>query len=106
MVVKQAGTENNTLESNINILSGFQSKTKQLSDKTVHNKKCISGLASAEDIKLGGKTFKENAEALVAKMNQEKEPTLADIQDDAIKLLGFDPNELEGEFEEDRKASL
>ena len=40
-------------------------------------------------------------------MNQEgKEPTLADIQDDAIKLLGFDPNELEGEFEEDRKASI
>ena len=32
--VKQAGTENNTLESNINILSGFQSKQKQLSDKT------------------------------------------------------------------------
>ena len=40
-------------------------------------------------------------------MNQEgKEPTLADIQDDAIKLLGFDPKELEGEFEEDRKASI
>ena len=41
------------------------------------------------------------------KMNQEgKEPTLADVQDDAIKLLGFDPNELEYEFEEDRKASI
>ena len=106
--VKQAGTENNTLESNINILSGFQSKQKQLSDKTATAIANVSaGLASAEDIKLGGKTFKENAEALVAKMNQEgKEPTLADIQDDAIKLLGFDPNELEGEFEEDRKASI
>ena len=106
--VKQAGTENNTLESNINILSGFQSKQKQLSDKTATAIANVSaGLASAEDITLGGKTFKENAEALVAKMNQEgKEPTLADIQDDAIKLLGFDPNELEGEFEEDRKASI
>ena len=106
--VKQAGTEDNTLESNINILSGFQSKQKQLSDKTATAIANVSaGLASAEDITLGGKTFKENAEALVAKMNQEgKEPTLADIQDDAIKLLGFDPNELEGEFEEDRKASI
>ena len=37
---------------------------------------------------------------------QEKgqEPTLADVQDDAIKLLGFDPRELEGEFEEDKKS--
>ena len=37
-------------------------------------------------------------------MNQEGKPSLADIQDDAIKLLGFDPNELEGEFEEDRAS--
>jgi len=105
---KQAGTENNTLESNINILSGFQSKQKQLSDKTAAALANVSaGLASADDIRVGGKTLNENVDALVAKMNQEgKEPTLADVQEDAIKLLGFDPNELEGEFEEDRKASI
>ena len=105
---KQAGTEDNTLESNVNILSGFQSQTKQLSDKTASAlAKVSAGLASADDIKVGGKTLNENVNALVAKMNQEgKEPTLADVQDDAIKLLGFDPNELEGEFEEDRKASI
>ena len=105
---KQAGTENNTLESNINILSGFQSKQKQLSDKTAAALANVSaGLASADDIRVGGKTLNENVDALVAKMNQEgKEPTLADVQDDAIKLLGFDPKELEGEFEEDRKASI
>ena len=91
-----------------NILSGFQSKQKGLSDRmqtAVAN--LSSGLGSAEDIKLGGKTVVENTNALVAKM-QEKgvEPTLADVQDDAIQLLGFDPKELEGEFEEDRKASI
>ena len=106
--VKQAGTEDNTLESNINILSGFQSNQKQLSDKTAAALANVSaGLASADDIRVGGKTLNENVDALVAKMNQEgKEPTLADVQEDAIKLLGFDPNELEGEFEEDRKASI
>ena len=106
--VKQAGTEDNTLESNVNILSGFQSNQKQLSDKTAAALASVSsGLASADDIRVGGKTLNENVDALVARMNQEgKEPTLADVQDDAIKLLGFDPKELEGEFEEDRKASI
>jgi hypothetical protein len=65
------------------------------------------GLGSADDVRLGGKTIVENTEALIAKMKEKgEEPTLADVQDDAIKLLGFDPRELEGEFEEDRKASI
>ena len=91
-----------------NILSGFQSKQKQLSDRMQTAVANLStGLASAEDIKLGGKTVVENTNALVAKMQEKgQEPTLADVQDDAIKLLGFDPRELEGEFEEDRKASI
>jgi len=91
-----------------NILSGFQSKQKQLSDRmTTAVANLSTGLASAEDIKLGGKTVVENTNALVAKMQEKgQEPTLADVQDDAIKLLGFDPRELEGEFEEDRKASI
>ena len=91
-----------------NILSGFQSKQKQLSDRMQTAVANLStGLASADDIKLGGKTIVENTNALVAKMQEKgQEPTLADVQDDAIKLLGFDPRELEGEFEEDRKASI
>ena len=91
-----------------NILSGFQSKQKQLSDRmqtAVAN--LAQGLGSADDVRLGGKTIVENTEALIAKMKEKgEEPTLADVQDDAIKLLGFDPRELEGEFEEDRKASI
>ena len=90
-----------------NILSGFQSKQKQLSDRMQTAVANLStGLASAEDIKLGGKTVVENTNALVAKMQEKgQEPTLADVQDDAIKLLGFDPRELEGEFEEDRREA-
>ena len=91
-----------------NILSGFQSKQKQLSDRMQTAIANLStGLGSADDIRIGGKTVTENMTALVAKMNEKgQEPTLADIQDDAIRLLGFDPRELEGEFEEDRKASI
>ena len=103
-----AGIGDNTQESNVNILKGFQSNQKQLSDKVqaaITN--VAAGVADANAIKLGGKTLSENTDALYAKMSEEgKEPTLADIQDDAIQLLGFDPKELQGEFEEDRKASI
>ena len=103
-----AGIGDNTQESNVNILSGFQSNQKQLSDKvSAAITKVAAGVADANAIKIGGKTLSENADALYAKMSEEgKEPTLADIQDDAIQLLGFDPKELQGEFEEDRKASI
>ena len=103
-----AGIGDNTQESDVNILKGFQSNQKQLSDKVqaaITN--VAAGVADANAIKLGGKTLSENTDALYAKMSEEgKEPTLADIQDDAIQLLGFDPKELQGEFEEDRKASI
>jgi hypothetical protein len=103
-----AGTGDNTQESDVNILKGFQSNQKQLSDKVqaaITN--VAAGVADANAMEVGGKTLNENVDALYAKMTEEgKEPTLADVQDDAIKLLGFDPKELQGEFEEDRKASI
>jgi hypothetical protein len=104
----KASSSSASSKSDASLLSGFESKQKGLSDRmTAAIANLSSGLGSAEDIKLGGKTVVENTNALVAKM-QEKgvEPTLADVQDDAIQLLGFDPKELEGEFEEDRKASI
>jgi len=99
----KAGTEPGT-----SLLSGFAQQQAQLSDNvTKALAKVSAGLADADDITVGGKTLNENVTALVTKMNEQgKEPTLADVQDDAIKLLGFDPRELEGEFEEDRKASI
>ena len=106
--ISDEGTGKAGTEPGVNILSGFTSKQNQLSDKMqTALTKVSAGIADAEAIKVGGKTLNENVDALVAKMNEQgEEPTLADVQDDAIKLLGFDPRELEGEFEEDRKASI
>jgi len=103
----KASTEPST-EPGPSMLSGFESKQKNLSDRMTKAIANLStGLADADDIKLGGKTILENSNALVAKLQEKGEtPTLADVQDDAIKLLGFDPRELEGEYEEDRKASI
>ena len=104
----KADTVDNKLENTVNMLSGFSSKVDNLTDQVqTALTKVSAGLADANDIQVGGKTLNQNVDALVAKMKEEgKEPTLADVQDDAIKLLGFDPKELEGEFEEDRKASI
>ena len=104
----KASSSSASSKSDASLLSGFESKQKGLSDRmTSAIANLSSGLGSAEDIKLGGKTVVENTNALVAKMQEKgEEPTLADVQDDAIQLLGFDPKELEGEFEEDRKASI
>ncbi len=104
----KASSSSASSKSDASLLSGFESKQKGLSDRmTAAIANLSSGLGSAEDIKLGGKTVVENTNALVAKMQEKgEEPTLADVQDDAIQLLGFDPKELEGEFEEDRKASI
>ena len=106
--ISDEGTGKAGTEPGVNILSGFTSKQNELSDKMqTALTKVSAGIADAEAIKVGGKTLNENVDALVAKMNEQgKEPTLADVQDDAIQLLGFDPRELEGEFEEDRKASI
>ena len=106
--ISDEGTGKAGTEPGVNILSGFTQKQNQLSDKMqTALTKVSAGIADAEAIKVGGKTLNENVDALVAKMNEQgKEPTLADVQDDAIQLLGFDPRELEGEFEEDRKASI
>ena len=106
--ISDEGTGKAGTEPGVNILSGFTQKQNQLSDKmSAALTKVSAGIADAEAIKVGGKTLNQNVDALVTKMNEQgKEPTLADVQDDAIQLLGFDPRELEGEFEEDRKASI
>lgn len=103
-----AGIGENTQESDFNILKGFQTSQGGLSDKVqAAITKVAAGVAEANDIEVGGKSLTDNIDALYAKMMEKgEEPTLADVQDDTIKLLGFDPKELQGEYEEDRKASI
>ena len=108
MAISDEGTAKAGTEPGTSLLAGFTKKQDQLSDKVTKALAEVSaGIADAEAIKVGGNTLNQNVDALVTKMNEQgQEPTLADIQDDAIKLLGFDPRQLEGEFEEDRKASI
>jgi len=83
----------------------------QLNKVTDIQKKAVADLNSAnvtaDQYKLGGKTVAERIEGFTSLINQKgKEPTLADIKDDAIKLLGFDPDKLDERFDEDKQASV
>lgn len=83
----------------------------QLNKVTDIQKKAVADLNSAnvtaDQYKLGGKTVAERIEGFTALINQKgKEPTLADVKDDAIKLLGFDPDKLDERFDEDKQAAV
>ena len=83
----------------------------QLNKVTDIQKKAVADLNSAnvtaDQYKLGGKTVAERIEGFTALINQKgEEPTLADVKDDAIKLLGFDPDKLDERFDEDKQASV
>lgn len=66
-----------------------------------------TGTTSAENVKLGGMTLADRMEDYVNFTKQKgEEPTLADIKDDAIKLLQFDPSKLDEQYDEDREASI
>jgi len=83
----------------------------QLNKVTEIQKKAVADLNSAnvtaDQYKLGGKTVADRIEGFTALINQKgREPTLADVKDDAIKLLGFDPVKLDERFDEDKQASV
>jgi hypothetical protein len=83
----------------------------QLNKVTDIQKKAVADLNSAnvtaDQYKLGGKTVAERIDNFTTLINQKgKEPTLADVKDDAIKLLGFDPDKLDERFDEDKQASV
>tara|TARA_S200002703_G_scaffold37160_1_gene32355 strand:- start:1160 stop:2869 length:1710 start_codon:yes stop_codon:yes gene_type:complete len=83
----------------------------QLNKVTDIQKKAVADLNSAnvtaDQYKLGGKTVAERIEGFTSLINKKgQEPTLADVKDDAIKLLGFDPDKLDERFDEDKQASV
>ena len=83
----------------------------QLNKVTEIQKKAVADLNSAnvtaDQYKLGGKTVAERIEGFTALINQKgREPTLADVKDDAIKLLQFDPDKLDERFDEDKQAAV
>jgi hypothetical protein len=83
----------------------------QLNKVTEIQKKAVADLNSAnvtaDQYKLGGKTVADRIEGFTALINQKgREPTLADVKDDAIKLLQFDPDKLDERFDEDKQAAV
>ena len=66
-----------------------------------------SANTSADQYQMGGKTVEQRINNFTSLVNQKgKEPTLADVKDDAVKLLGFDPDELNAQYDEDKQASI
>ena len=54
-----------------------------------------SANTSADQYQMGGKTVEQRINNFTSLVNQKgQEPTLADVKDDAVKLLGFDPRSI------------
>jgi len=91
--------------------SGLKDFKSQLSAVTEIQKNAVAGLtsanATADEYKLGGKTVEKRMDDFTTLVNRQgKEPTLADVKDDAIQLLGFDPDQLDEQYDEDKQASI
>ena len=91
--------------------SGLKDFKSQLSAVTETQKNAVAGLTSAnttaDEYKLGGKTVEKRMNDFTTLVNRQgKEPTLADVKDDAIQLLGFDPDQLDEQYDEDKQASI
>jgi hypothetical protein len=63
--------------------------------------------ASADQYEIGGKTIEKRISDFTTLVDRtDKVATLADIKDDAFKLLNYDEKTLEGRFDEDKQASI
>ena len=71
------------------------------------NRKALTDMASLDDKQLLGTTANQTQKDLIAELEKEgKEVTLADVRDKAISILGFDPEKIEENFDEDRRSAL
>tara|TARA_R100001463_G_scaffold11890_1_gene32935 strand:- start:4847 stop:6487 length:1641 start_codon:yes stop_codon:yes gene_type:complete len=83
----------------------------QLNQVTEIQKDAVKSLesanTSADQYQMGGKTVEQRINNFTSLVNQKgQEPTLADVKDDAVKLLGFDPDQLDQQYDEDKQASI
>jgi hypothetical protein len=63
--------------------------------------------ASADQYEIGGKTIEKRVSDFTTLVDRKgRVATLADVKDDAFKLLGYDEKTLEGRFDEDKQASI
>ena len=88
-----------------------QKFSNQLNEVTEIQKDAVKSLesanTSADQYQMGGKTVEQRINNFTSLVNQKgQEPTLADVKDDAVKLLGFDPDQLDQQYDEDKQASI
>jgi hypothetical protein len=63
--------------------------------------------ASADQYEIGGKTIEKRVSDFTTLVDRKgRVATLADVKDDAFKLLNYDEKTLEGRFDEDKQASI
>jgi len=71
------------------------------------NRRALTDMASLDDKQLLGTTANQTQKDLIAELEKEgREVTLADVRDKAISILGFDPEKIEENFDEDRRSAL
>ena len=100
--------KNISKESNITGGSGTFDKELSLTNEMIaRNRTALTDMASLEDKEFFGTTANKVTQELFDEYDKEgKEVTLADVRDKGIKILGFDPDKLEENFDEDRRSAL
>ena len=71
------------------------------------NRKALTDMASLDDKQFLGTSANQTQKDLIAELKKEgREVTLADVRDKAMSILGFDPEKIEENFDEDRRSAL
>jgi len=71
------------------------------------NRRALTDMASLDDKQFLGTSANQTQKDLIAELKKKgKEITLADVRDKAISILGFDPEKIEENFDEDRRSAL
>jgi hypothetical protein len=110
---KKGGTSNDDLTSDNNDTknnSAFNFKN-AFQEINTTKQNAVTALAeataSADQYEIGGKTIEKRISDFTTLVDRtDKVATLADIKDDAFKLLNYDEKTLEGKFDEDKQASI
>ena len=106
--IKKPKAETENVETPDKGITSDMSKELSLTNEMIaRNRTALTDMASLEDKEFFGTTANKVTQELFDEYNKEgKEVTLADVRDKGIKILGFDPDKLEENFDEDRRSAL
>jgi len=106
--IKKPKAETENVETpNKGITSDMSKELGLTNEMIARNRTALTDMASLEDKEFFGTTANKVTQELFDEYNKEgKEVTLADVRDKGIKILGFDPDKLEENFDEDRRSAV